>query len=61
MKRREFIRHLEQAGCILTRTKGGHDMYHNPATGRSTPVPRHTEIDNSLCKLIRKQLGLNQN
>ncbi|MBS0180761.1 MAG: type II toxin-antitoxin system HicA family toxin [Nitrospira sp.] len=48
MKRKEFIRELEQAGCELTRNKGGHDMYFNPGTGRSAPVPRHMELDNSL-------------
>lgn len=32
--------------------------YMNPRTGRKTPVPRHTEIKESLCELIRKQLGL---
>ncbi|RPH80772.1 MAG: addiction module toxin, HicA family [Nitrospiraceae bacterium] len=34
---------------MLTRSSGGHDMYHNPATKRSAPVPRHTEIANTLC------------
>jgi hypothetical protein len=33
-------------------------MYRNPSTGRSAPVPRHTEIKDTLCKAIRKQLGL---
>jgi len=35
-----------------------HDIYNNPATKRSAPVPRHNEIKKSLCRLIRKQLGL---
>ncbi|THJ23584.1 MAG: type II toxin-antitoxin system HicA family toxin [Nitrospira sp. CG24E] len=60
MKRRAFIRQLETEGCVLTRSSGGHDLYHNPLTKRSAPVPRHTEIRNTLCKEIRKQLGLPQ-
>jgi len=33
-------------------------MYFNPATNRSAPVPRHVEVPDSLCSLIRKQLGI---
>ena len=58
MKRREFIRELVAAGCHLKRPGKRHDLYANPFTGRSAPVPRHTEIKNTLCDLIRKQLGL---
>ena len=29
-----------------------------PRTGRRAPVPRHNDIKDSLCQLIRKQLGL---
>ncbi|ALA58674.1 type II toxin-antitoxin system HicA family toxin [Nitrospira moscoviensis] len=58
MKRREFVRSLEEAGCEITRSSGKHDIYYNPTTGQSAPVPRHTEIANTLCKVIRKQLGL---
>jgi len=58
MKHRELIRELVAAGCYLKRPGKRHDLYTNPKTGRSAPVPRHTEIKNSLCGLIRKQLGL---
>jgi mRNA interferase HicA len=58
MKRQEFIRELEQSGCVFKRHGKRHDVYFNPATGRSAPVPRHTEIKDSLCRLIRRQLGL---
>lgn len=58
MKRQQFIRELEQAGCHLHRHGGKHDLYVNPASGRKAPVPRHSEIKDSLCKLIRRQLGL---
>ena len=59
MKRREFIRELARSGCYLKRHGGNHDIYTNPQNGKSAPVPRHAEIKDSLCELIRKQLGLN--
>jgi mRNA interferase HicA len=49
---------LEGAGCVLLRHGRRHDIYHNPANGNQAPVPRHREIADSLCALIRKQLGL---
>ena len=58
MKRRQFLRELIAAGCVLKRHGGGHDVYMNPANGHKAPVPRHQEIKDSLCDLIRKQLGL---
>jgi hypothetical protein len=35
-------------------------MYANPKNGKNAPVPRHAEIKDSLCDLIRKQLGLDE-
>ncbi|MCD4726308.1 MAG: type II toxin-antitoxin system HicA family toxin [Pirellulales bacterium] len=58
MKRRDFVRKLESAGCLLHRHGGRHDIYLNPRTGRKAPVPRHSELRDSLCRLIRRQLGL---
>ena len=58
MKRAEFVRELTREGCLLDRHGGKHDIYLNPANNRKAPIPRHTEIKDSLCKLIRKQLGL---
>jgi mRNA interferase HicA len=54
MKTGNFIRELIQAGCYLNKK---HDIYANPKTGGQAPVPRHPEIKESLCDLIRKQLG----
>lgn len=58
MKRVDFIRELVEAGCELLRHGSRHDVYRNPANGRQAPVPRHREIRESLCRLIRRQLGL---
>jgi mRNA interferase HicA len=35
-----------------------HDIYINPTTGKKAPIPRHTEIKNTLVELIKKQLGI---
>lgn len=58
MNRRELIRELTQRGCYLDRHGKRHDLYINPQNGRKAPVPRHSEIKNSLCELIRRQLGI---
>jgi mRNA interferase HicA len=58
MKRQELIRELENAGCVLHRHGSRHDINRNPANEKKAPVPRHREISDGLCRLIRKQLGL---
>lgn len=57
MKRRELIKKLEEMGCLLVRHGGAHDWYTNPATKRSQPVPRHSEINENLAKSISKKLS----
>ena len=46
MKRKDLIKTIEDLGCIMIRHGGKHDIYHNPKTGNTQPVPRHTEISN---------------
>ena len=58
MKRAALLRELGDAGCVLKRHGKRHALYTNPHNGRSAPVPRHTEIANTLCEVIRKQLGI---
>jgi predicted RNA binding protein YcfA (HicA-like mRNA interferase family) len=58
VKRAAFLRELVQNGCVLHRHGGRHDLYLNPRTGRKAPVPRHNEIRDSLCRVIRKQLDI---
>ncbi len=58
MKRGQFVRQLKRDGCVLLRAGSRHDIYFNPKTGLKQPVPRHTEIDNTLARHIRKYLGL---
>jgi len=60
MKRQALIRELEAAGCVLHRHGKRHDIYRNPANARQAPVPRHREVANNLCEIIRRQLGLGE-
>ncbi len=61
MRRRAFLRELKRAGCYLKRHGSRHDLYINPQSRRVAPVPRHGEVRDSLCRLIRKQLGIDGN
>jgi predicted RNA binding protein YcfA (HicA-like mRNA interferase family) len=58
MKRKELLRQLTAAGCVLYRHGSRHDIYLNPANSKRQPVPRHPEIEDALAKHIKKFLGL---
>jgi len=58
LKRSDLVRELIEAGCQLYRHGRRHDLFIHTKTGRKAPVPRHAEIRESLCELIRRQLGL---
>ena len=58
MKRRDLIRHLEAHGCEKVREGGRHTIYRNPATGRSTSVPRHTDVHEVTARTICRALGI---
>jgi predicted RNA binding protein YcfA (HicA-like mRNA interferase family) len=60
LKREAFIKELDKSGIFLKRRGKKHDLYLNPKTGRVAPVPRHKEIRDTLCFLIKKQLGLTE-
>ena len=57
MKRHDLVAELERIGCVLLRNGAKHDIYHNPNTGKSEPVPRHREISELLAKKILKSLA----
>jgi predicted RNA binding protein YcfA (HicA-like mRNA interferase family) len=56
MKRKELIKRIADAGCVLVRHGGSHDLYRNPKTGKKQPIPRHSEIDENLARHIVKML-----
>lgn len=57
MKRLDLIRRLEEEGCVLVRSTGGHDIYRNVITAAMQPVPRHREINELLAKSILRKLS----
>lgn len=61
MKRLDLVRRLEDMGCQLLRQDGRHDIYHNPMTGFSEPVPRHREINEVLAKRVISRLSPSRN
>jgi mRNA interferase HicA len=58
MKRRSLIDHLAAHGCRLRREGKRHSIYVNPATRKTSSVPRHTEIDDDLARKICRDLGI---
>jgi len=60
MKKQELLKILKKEGCEFIRHGGKHDIYHNPKTGKTEPVPRHNEINEKLAKKIIKSLSQDQ-
>ena len=58
MKRSELLKQIKKEGCVLLRKGSRHDIYINPKSGQKQPIPRHSEIDNTLVKHIKKYLGI---
>ena len=56
MKRRDLIKRIEGVGCVLLRHGEKHDIYHNPKSGATEPVPRHGEINERLARKIIRSL-----
>lgn len=49
---------MSESGVLLDHHGKKHDVFVNPATGKKTTVPRHAELADTLCKLIKKQLEI---
>ncbi len=58
MKRKEFVRHLNQQSCLLKREGGSHSVYLNTSNNKTSTVPRHNEINDYLVKKICKDLDI---
>jgi hypothetical protein len=52
VSKNDLLKHLRANGCLLIR-EGKHEIWHNPSTGMTSPVPRHQTIDRIL---VRKDL-----
>ena len=58
MKRLDLVRHLEGHGCQLLREGVNHSVYVNRAARKTSTVPRHREINDSLADKICKDLDV---
>ena len=58
MKRRQLVRHILEYGCLLLREGSRHSVYYNPASGKVSSVPRHTEVNDYLARKICRDLGI---
>ena len=58
MKRLDLVRHLEAHGCRLLREGANHTVYLNPASRRTSTVPRHREINDYLARKICRDLDV---
>jgi predicted RNA binding protein YcfA (HicA-like mRNA interferase family) len=56
MKRRDVERHLRQHGCTVLREGGRHTLY--TKNGRTSALPRHSEIKNPVVADICAELGI---
>jgi predicted RNA binding protein YcfA (HicA-like mRNA interferase family) len=50
LKRKKLIKTIKSNGCVFVRHGGNHDWYKNPHSEKSQPIPRHTEIEDSLAR-----------
>ena len=55
MKRRDLDKFLKRLGAEFEEGGKHSKVYLN---GKQTTIPRHTEIDDRLVKVIKKQLGI---
>jgi mRNA interferase HicA len=58
VKRRKLLEHLRSHGCELVREGANHSVWWNPASRRTSTVPRHTELFDQLARKICKDLGI---
>jgi len=56
LKRKKLLKIIVSTGCVFMRHGANHDWYKNPQTGKSQPIPRHTEIEEGLAS-GRNDLG----
>jgi mRNA interferase HicA len=58
MKRRDLLRHLVANGCELLREGARHSVFVNRARGKSSTVPRHTEVNDFTARRICRDLEI---
>lgn len=58
MKRKDLLKYLIMYGCVFEREGKRHTVYYNPASNKSTTIPRHNEINTFTARGICKDLEI---
>ena len=58
MKRKDFIKYLNDNNCFLYREGSKHTIFKNQGNDFKSSIPRHNELKNNTCKEICKQLEI---
>jgi len=58
VKRRDFVRHLEECGCEFAKEGARHTIYFNPSNRKTASVPRHTEIKRGVVRGVCRFLEI---
>jgi mRNA interferase HicA len=58
MKQIDLIKHIRKYGCVFIREGNAHSVWHHPSSGRTSTIPRHTEINTFTGKKICTDLGI---
>ncbi len=58
MKRKAFLKYLNDNECVLVREGANHSLYLNKKNGKKSTIGRHAELSNLMCKIICKQLDI---
>jgi mRNA interferase HicA len=56
MKRRDLEQHPRKQGCEMLREGARHSVFYNSASGATSTVPRHREINDFLARKICRDL-----
>ena len=51
---------FEKAGCIYTRTKGDHLIYHYPGATRPVVIPKYKEVPTFVIKNNMRIIGMSR-
>ena len=54
------VKIFEMAGCVYTRTKGDHLIYHYPGAVRPVVIPKYKEIPTFLIKNNMRVIGMSR-
>ncbi|MDQ1265454.1 MAG: mRNA interferase HicA [Bacteroidota bacterium] len=58
MKRKDFIKFLNNNNCLIIREGAKHSIFKNNFNEFKAAVPRHSELKYNTCKEICKQLEI---